>query len=271
MAIRDILTLRTSKGSALSFNEMDSNFTTLADTIDLLTVSTAFTDLVITGNLTMNGVLTSANSSKMEIGDPVIVLNKNSATPANDVGLILQRYSVASPTNYNIGFVWDESSDKLIIGKTSETGADAEVTFNTNWLVIDSAGNVGVGNVSPTSKLDVSGNLRINTSINLDAEALTLATVTKTQIATFAAASFRSGKLIVQVYDSVTGEVQISELLVVHNGTTASSTEYGVVYTGSASLVTFDVDILSGNVRLLATRTTTNSTQYKVSETLIVA
>ena len=271
MATRDILTFRTSKGSALSFNEMDGNFTKLADTIDQLTVSTAFNDLFVTGNLTVTGVLTSINSTQMEIGDPIIVLNKNSITPSNDVGLILQRYSVASPTNYNIGFVWDESTDKLIIGKTSETATDVDVTFDTNWLVIDSAGKVGVGNVSPASKLDVSGDLRINTSINLDAEALTLATLTKTQIASFTAASFRSGKLIVQVYDSVTGEVQISELLVVHNGTTASSTEYGVVYTGSASLVTFDVDILSGNVRLLATRTTTNSTQYKVSETLIVA
>lgn len=419
MPTRNSLTLRSSKGSALSFNEMDSNFTTLADTIDLLTVSTVFNDLVITGNLTMNGVLTSANSSKMEIGDPVIVLNKNSATPANDVGVILQRYSVASPTNYNIGFIWDESTDKLIIGKTSETATDADVAFDTNWLVIDSAGNVGVNQTTPIEKLDVAGNIslnnsttptnmyvhntytnstnyerakigwntnvleigqeyagtgvprninvkfgtntlylnngasnvtpvmaisgasskaagflvgtsgsafifdstgpfnlavdskasitsgstsggtsrlsittggntginttspsarldvvgdiEVNSSVNLNSAATTLATVTKTQIASFVAASFRSAKFIIQVYDSVTGEVQMSELLVVHNGTTASTIEYGMVYTGSASLVTFDVDIVTGNVVLSATRTTANSTQYKVSQTLVVA
>ncbi len=74
-----------------------------------------------------------------------------------------------------------------------------------------------------------------------------------------------------QAYDAVTGEVQISEILLAHNGTVASATEYGVVYTGSNALVTYDVDINTGNVRLLATRTTANSTQYKVSETLIVA
>lgn len=419
MATRDVLTLRTSKGSALSFNEMDTNFTTLADTIDLLTVSTVFNDLVITGNLTMNGVLTSANSSKMEIGDPVIVLNKNSSTPANDVGVILQRYSVASPTNYNIGFIWDESTDKLIIGKTSETATDADVTFDTNWLVIDSAGNVGVNQTTPIEKLDVAGNIslgnsttatnmyvhntytnstnyerakigwnagvleigqeyagtgvprninvkfgtntlylnngasnvtpvmaisgasskaagflvgtsgssfifdssgpfslaidskaniisgssnggtsrlsittggniginttspsarldvvgdiEVNSNVNLNSAAATLATVTKTQIASFAAASFRSAKFIIQIYDSVTGEVQMSELLVVHNGTTASIVEYGIVYTGLDSLVVFDVDIVTGNVVLSATRTTANSTQYKVSQTLVVA
>jgi hypothetical protein len=77
--------------------------------------------------------------------------------------------------------------------------------------------------------------------------------------------------LVVQAYDSVTGEVQISELLVAHNGSTASATEYGVVYTGSSSIVTYDVDISAGNVRLMATRATANSTQYKISETLMVA
>ena len=74
-----------------------------------------------------------------------------------------------------------------------------------------------------------------------------------------------------QVFDSVTSEVQISELLVAHNGTSAFVTEYGVVYTGASALASFDVDISAGNVRLLATRTTTNSTQYKVSETLLAA
>jgi hypothetical protein len=76
---------------------------------------------------------------------------------------------------------------------------------------------------------------------------------------------------MVQAYDSVTGEVQISELLVAHNGTTASSTEYGVVFTGAAALATYDVDISSGNVRLLAQRTSANSTQYRTSEMLLVA
>lgn len=102
-------------------------------------------------------------------------------------------------------------------------------------------------------------------------ESSTVASITQTQIASFAVSSFRSGKFVVQAYDSVTGEVQVSELLIAQNGTTASATEYGVVYTGSAALVIYDVDISAGNVRLLATRSTTNSTQYKVSETLIIA
>ncbi len=133
------------------------------------------------------------------------------------------------------------------------------------------AGNIGISTTAPSAKLDVVGDIEVNSNVNLNSEAITLATTAKTQIASFTAASFRSGKLIVQAYDSVTGEVQVTELLVAHNGTTASATEYGVVYTGLNALATYDVDISAGIVRLLATRTTSNSTQYKTSETLMVA
>jgi hypothetical protein len=136
---------------------------------------------------------------------------------------------------------------------------------------VDSVGNVGIGVVAPSAKLDVVGDIEVNSNIILDSETTTLATTTKTQIASFPAVSFRSGKFIVQAYDSVTGEVHISELLVVHNGTTASATEYGIVHTGADPLAAYDVDIDTGNVRLLATGATANSTQYKISETLMVA
>lgn len=144
-------------------------------------------------------------------------------------------------------------------------------TNNTDRLYITNTGNIGIGNSAPSAKLEVTGDIKINSNFVLNSEATTLATVTKTQVASFPSASFRSAKLLAQAFDTNTGEVQISELLVAHNGTTASATEYGVVFTGTLPIVSYDVDILSGNVRLLATRTTTNSTQYKVSETLMVS
>ena len=116
-----------------------------------------------------------------------------------------------------------------------------------------------------------SGAITIANTLTQSTEATTLATVTKTQIASFPVASFRSGKLLVQAYDTVTGATQISEILLAHNVTSASHTEYGIVFTGATSIVVYDVDIASANVRLMATRTTTNSTQYKISETLIAS
>jgi hypothetical protein len=119
-------------------------------------------------------------------------------------------------------------------------------------------------------KVVVTGNLELNGNIVLNSEAITIATSEQSPIASFLSAEFRSGKLIVQAYDNVTGEVQISELLVVHNGIAASATEYGVIYTSTTPLVVYDVDINNNNVRLLATRNTTNSTQYKISKILVI-
>ena len=47
-------------------------------------------------------------------------------------------------------------------------------------------------------------------------------------------------------------------------------TEYGTIKTG-VSLATFDSDINSGNVRILATPSSSDSTVFKMSRTLITA
>ena len=41
-------------------------------------------------------------------------------------------------------------------------------------------------------------------------------------------------------------------------------TEFATIFTGSAAEATFDADITSGNVRLLATPASTDSMQFKV-------
>jgi hypothetical protein len=41
-------------------------------------------------------------------------------------------------------------------------------------------------------------------------------------------------------------------------------TEYGTIFTGSAREASFDADIVSGNVRLLATPASTDTMQFKV-------
>lgn len=142
----------------------------------------------------------------------------------------------------------------------------ANVTVNTSSFFV---GNSTVNTVITSAS--VSSDSFNSDYANIKSEANTLSSTTQSQIAAFAVASFRSAKLIVQIYDSVAGEVQVSELLVAHDGTTAVATEYGVVFTGTAALATFDVDVNGGNVRLLATQLGTNSTQYKTLELLMIA
>lgn len=119
--------------------------------------------------------------------------------------------------------------------------------------------------------VDYSGFITIANISTQAAETATLATVTQTAIASFAAATYGSGKFVIQATDTVSGEVHITELLVVHDGTTAYATEYGTIHTGANPLATYEVDINTGNVRILATAASANSTTYKVTENLITA
>jgi hypothetical protein len=112
-----------------------------------------------------------------------------------------------------------------------------------------------------------SADVTATTIADMTGEVETLTTTTATQIATFPT-SHLGAKLVIQAADTVSGERQMSEILLVHDGTTVTLTEYGVIYT-NASLATYAAEISGGNVVVKATSASTNSTTYKVMETLI--
>ena len=91
-------------------------------------------------------------------------------------------------------------------------------------------------------------------------------TTSQTSIHTLSASVYRSVEYMVQVDRGA--QYHLTKILVVHDGTTAYKTEYGTIYTGS-SLGTFDVDISGGNIRLLATASSSSATSYKIKFTPI--
>ncbi len=127
--------------------------------------------------------------------------------------------------------------------------------------------NITVGNL--TADDTVVDSLEVNNIQQTSAEQSTLTTTSATSVASFSASNFRSGKLIIQVKDNVTSEIQVSQLSVVHNTSVAHTTEYSNLFTGSNPLATFEADIRSGTVHIDATPTSTNSTNFKVLKTLI--
>ena len=150
-------------------------------------------------------------------------------------------------------------------GAALTLAVDATTTNTASKVVArDSSGDFAAGTITAAA-------VKIDTTYNLDSATATVASLTQTAIASFSATTYGGGKVTIQAYDSVTGARTMCELLIVHNGTTASATEYGIVNTGASSIATYDVDINTGNVRILATGATTNSTQYKVVQTLILA
>lgn len=102
----------------------------------------------------------------------------------------------------------------------------------------------------------------------LDETTASTASTTQTAIATYSATTYGSAKLLVTAKRGT--DRQMSEILIVHDGTTASATEYAQIYT-NGSLVTYDVDISGGNIRLLATANSATTTNYTIKEILVDA
>lgn len=203
---------------------------------------------------------------------PDTLLNRDAA------GALAQRNGVNSQifrvyntytdaSNYERGkFAW--SSNVLQIG-TEKLGTGVaralEIqTDGTTRITVAATGAVTFASAATFTSIAVTA----SSLISYDSG--TLATTTATSITTFAAATYGSAEYLVQVRDTVTGQRQVSKILIVHDGTTAYSTEYGVVFTGTAALATFTVDISGGNVRLLAAGASANSTEYKILKTNLV-
>ena len=125
-----------------------------------------------------------------------------------------------------------------------------------------------------TMTLDVSGNLSVlgtvgvNTSSILASATFTSSTTTANQIIySVPTATYRSAKLMVQMTSGTS--YQVTELLIIHDGTNAFMTQYGDIATTGTSLGTFDSSITSGNLNLLFTPTNA-ATTVKLSSSLIV-
>ena len=124
--------------------------------------------------------------------------------------------------------------------KTTSTGIDVTGTVTADAVETDTIANESTGTTTTST--------------------------TQTAIATFAKADYDSAKVVISAKSGT--DVYSTELLIVHNGTTASATEYGQIGTGSA-LATFDVDISGADVRVLATAASSTSTVFKVTKTLL--
>lgn len=118
----------------------------------------------------------------------------------------------------------------------------------------------------------MTGNLAVNATISQDYAAYVTssantASIFPANIWTFPVAAYNSAEVIITATQGINRH--ITKLLIVHNGTVASATEYGTIFT-NASLATYEVGISSGNLFVSATPASSSSTNYKVAATLII-
>jgi len=116
-------------------------------------ITTTFTDdVIVTGNLTINGDTTTINTTNMDVDDTLIMLaNGTSGSPANDIGILFNRGNQG-----NAAFFYDESANTFKLSDTKDPKSNTSLSPVT-------ASNLSVGIVdAATLKYD---GLSVHTSI----------------------------------------------------------------------------------------------------------
>jgi hypothetical protein len=131
------------------------------------------------------------------------------------------------------------------------------ITLRQNMVGASNVYNVGIGTTAPAAKLQVE-------ELGIDTTTTSTAAVTQVAIDSMVAATFRSARYTIQVTNSTDSTYHLTEMLLIHDGTTPSISEFGTIFTGSAAEAAFTADINSGNVRILATPASTDAMAFKV-------
>jgi hypothetical protein len=124
-------------------------------------------------------------------------------------------------------------------------------TAGNNLLKIDNGGNVGIGTTSPSEKLDVNGNIKVDNALlsnqeNTDIDSAAAEVVAQVAHATYTAAFF---DFVVKKG----ANVRSGTVYACHDGTNVEFTETSTNDLGDTSGVTLSVDKTSTNLRLIAT------------------
>ena len=160
---------------------------------------------------------------------------------------------------------YKDSSDNIdfIENFQGPSGLDGEVQFNDE-------GELGADESFTYDKANSTLSIvktRVNSAFDITGNTVTTTTTDSTVLFSFPTATYGSGKFVVQATDNT--KRQVTEILVVHDGTTAYATEYAIIRT-NGNLFNLEVDIDSNNVRLKTTSTSSNSTTYKVTSNLVL-
>ena len=160
-------------GTANEVNVSRTNGTVTVGLPDDVTVAGQLNvgeNVVVSGNLVVQGTTTTVNSETVNIADNIIVLNSNEAgTPSQNGGITIER-----GTSTNKSFLWNETSDKWTLGTdtllagTVEADLTGDVTGNADTAdALSTARSIGIslsGDVSGSgsASFDGSGNITIS-------------------------------------------------------------------------------------------------------------
>lgn len=141
------------------------------------------------------------------------------------------------------------------------SGVDGDIQFNDSGEL---GSDSGFSYDKSNNILSVE-TVRLNNSTDIRSFTQTTTSTEETTLVNFPISVYGSAKFIVQASDNT--DRQITEILVIHDDTTAYATEYAVIRTND-NLFSLNVNIVSSNVVLTTTSSSSNTIQYKVFSSL---
>ena len=244
---------------------IDSNIN-ITDNVIKTTVSNS--DLVLSPSGTGSVIISKADINSGTIDNTVIggttavagtftTLTAN--TSASIDGVVISDNTITSTTNADLQLTGAGTGTVSLEGLKFPTSDGSTGQF----LKTDGAGQLGFATASATlSHSDINDN------------STTIASSATTQVDSFSTATYRSAKYTISISDATNSRFEIVEANVIHGPSADSTTEAYVTVFGSTTshsvpLCTFTADIDDGNVRLLATNITSDSTVFKFQRTTI--
>jgi hypothetical protein len=177
----------------------------------------------------------------------------------------------------NVAYLTAEADTlATVTARGAVTSSAVEITNTTAGGLLGFGALVVAGGVTIGNGAAIKGDVILYHTVNAStgtAAALsnviraTVATTTATVLDSFTATAYRSGKYLVQIQQGT--NYQTSEILLIHNGTTTTMTEYAVLET-NGSLATISSDISGGSVRLLVTMGSATSATVSFTKLLFV-
>ena len=141
----------------------------------------AFTNLSVSGNLTVNGITTTVNSTTVTVDDPVITLGGDTNPTSDDNkdrGVEFRYHDGSSPRTGFMG--WDDSTGKFTLLKaatnTSEvfSGTKAELDANVAYSNITGTPTIGNGAMTVTAGAGLTGGGQVGTANQTGASSVTV-------------------------------------------------------------------------------------------------
>jgi len=168
--------------SDVTFNNVSVDGTLTTDDITASTVTTSG-NVIVQGDLTVNGTTTTVNSNTVEIGDAIITLNSDEAgTPSQNGGIEIER-----GTSDNVQMVWDEADDRWQFTNDGATYYNVPVPSEydnfTSWTIASGANSTAIGS---TDTVTFAGtNLAVAEAAGTITYSVDIATVSTKGIASF--------------------------------------------------------------------------------------